>query len=264
MHQRSAEQLAARAEKTTGQQSAFGGNYYYILARKNPIAAAAARRAPKHRGRQLPFPIVASPYTVYEYNNNILYRRSRLPRRSTARGGMGTRIDGPGRVPGVSRICPPSLNTAGWCHLARTHVHIIYVFLYFRRIHTLCTDTHTHTRRYQNTSSQLFLCTGILNFYTYNIIRTSGGNPREVLYCRFSRLRNNRRDERRRPEDCIFTGHTVIMRIISFWRRCDSRWGISSDHMIDKETVRFAQQLIDNGFCEYTLCVCVSCVMAKK
>jgi len=27
MHQRSAEQLAARAEKTTGQQSAFDGNY---------------------------------------------------------------------------------------------------------------------------------------------------------------------------------------------------------------------------------------------
>jgi len=50
---------------------------------------------------------------------------------------MGTRIDGPGRVPGVSRICPPPLNTAGWCHLARTHV------FYFRRTHYAPTPTHT-------------------------------------------------------------------------------------------------------------------------
>lgn len=64
----------------------------------------------------------------------------------------------------------------------------------------------------------------------------------------------------------VFTGHTVIMRIIiiiSFWRR-DSR-GISSDHMIDKETAFRATADRQRLLWVYNIMrVCVSCVMAKK
>jgi len=86
---------------------------------------------------------------LYNSNNNILLLlpSSRHRWRSRARGGMGTRIDGPGRVPGVSRICPPPLNTAGWCHLARTHV------FYFRRTHYAPTPTHTHSRAHTHTQT---------------------------------------------------------------------------------------------------------------